>query len=118
MNTIEQNPDVDKMLSTFFKAEMPVVFPSLKLPSMGARIDMPMPAVSRSAHRDGQTISKSRLSLAVSVALLIGGCWYLSDQMGNAPERSKATKVSGDGATMPPKIRKAIEEPKKASNMP
>jgi len=119
MNIENQLPDLDKMLSAFFKSEVPSPFPGVRPLLSKARMDMPMPASSAKADQEHLLISKSRISLAVSVALLLGGCWYLSSHMGDAPDRPGAAKGSGDGnATMPKAIRNALEEPKKTTNMP
>jgi hypothetical protein len=119
MNATDQHStDLDKMLSAFFKAEIPDPFPALKRPVGTFQSQMPMPVSSEPRQRPDRTaLSKSRISLAASVALLLGGCWYLSSQIGNAPERPSVGKGDGGSAKVPKEIRKATESSKK-SNMP
>jgi hypothetical protein len=114
MNANDQiSTDVDKTLSAFFKAEMPDPFPDLKLPAATKRADMPMPV---SGTRERQPIYKSRVALAASVALLLGGCWYLSGQIGKAPDRPTVdNKVGGDNAKLPKAIQNATKDLKKAT---
>lgn len=114
--------ELDQLLSSFFKAQMPSPFPGLKLPAAGTRTEMPLPAsrdtlYENRVNRMPQGGSKSRLALAVSVALLLGSCWYLSGQIGNAPERPLGGNSNGT-ATVPKEIKKATEEANKSNNMP
>ena len=105
--------DLDRMLSAFFKSELPDPFPKLKLPLSTVRAELPMPTAPVSR----RTISNSRFSLAVSVALLLGGCWFLSSHIGTAPERPKAG--NGDGsAKLPKEIRKAQDNLNKTNHLP
>jgi len=118
MNTNQNTPaaDLDQLLSSFFKAELPDPFPPLRSPA-ASRAEMPMPASDERASRSRQTISKSRLSLAVSAALLLGGCWYLSGHMGKAPARTAIGK-SNDSAHLQGALEKANKDLKKANNSP
>jgi hypothetical protein len=102
---------VDRLLSAFFKAELPDPFPMMKAP---ARAELPMPANTNSLSRDERrtAISNSRLSLAASVALILGGCWYLSGQISAPIERPTVGK-GDDSAKIPKEIRKATEDAKK-----
>jgi len=96
---------IDRLLSGFFKAELPDPFPPLKLSA--GRAELAMPVVS--GNSDRASIMKSKLSLAASVALLLGGCWYLSGQISTPPERSSFGK--GEGSAKVPKELKAKENP-------
>ena len=103
-NEYQKVPDLDSMLSAFFKSEVPDPFPGLKL---SGRAELPMPVASNKMRAERHSsIAKSRLSLAASVALLIGGCWYLSSQIGAPTERPGVGK--GDlSAKIPKEILKA-----------
>ena len=107
------------MLSTFFKSELPEPFPKLKVPHSTVRAELPMSAINGSSYvsTPRRSLADSRFSLAVSVALLLGGCWYLSTNIGTAPERPKAS--NGDGsAKLPKEIRKAQDDLKKTNLLP
>jgi hypothetical protein len=114
MNAIDQyqkEPDVDRMLSAFFKSEMPGAFPPLKLPAGQSNGNMPMPVAANLA--SGQwnaSVVKSRLSLAASVALLVGGCWYVSSQIGGEPAERPATGKGDLSAKIPKELLKAQQE--------
>jgi len=119
MNASDQyqnEPDVDRMLSAFFKSEMPDPFPRLKLPA--GQSNMPMPVAANLASSNwNASVVKSRLSLAASVAMLVGGCWYISSQIGPPAERPTAGK--GDLSAKIPKERlKANQEGLKNPTMP
>jgi len=116
MNANEQSPmeaNIDRMLSAFFKAELPDPFPATKLP---ARLELPMPTAARYDQRKTALVN-SRLSLAASVAIILGGCWYLSSQMSAPGDRATVGKGEGGSAKIPKEILKAKEDLKK-SNMP
>jgi len=106
-NELQTNCDVDRLMSAFFKSEMPDPFPPMKLPA--ARAEQPMPVVAtlerRSARRSSTT--KAKISIAASVALLLGGCWYISGRMSDTPEQTKIGKGI-DNAKMPKEIKKAM----------
>ena len=81
--TTPPDDNIDRLLASFFKAEMPHPWPGAPEP---AAISEPSGLVAERtatttdqppARRD--TGSKSRLTLAASVALLLGGCWILSN---------------------------------------
>ncbi len=91
MNTSLSNvgdQQIDGLLSQFYKAQVPTPFPP-------ARSNAPMPVrpISRS-----RTVG-SKLSLAASVALLVGGCWYLSGVV--TQPTGKANTGTGGSAKVP-----------------
>ena len=108
---------LDRLLSEFFKAQLPAAWPAA--PATPAT----EPSV-LAAERDGasdaprhqpvaaarDTGSKSRYTLAASVALLLGTCWWLSN--GYQPgERSGPGRA--DGPAGPPMLHKSgASEPK------
>jgi len=80
---------IDALLTSFFRSEMPVPWPALKLP---ARTAAPAPSwFSR---------SRSRLALAASIGLLAVASWWLS---GRAPEYTPpvANTTPGVGVATP-----------------
>jgi len=104
MNATDRLPagaDLDKLLSAFFKSELPDPFPGLKAPAPRAEA-LPMPAVPRTPIARQPLLTKSRFSLAVSVALLLGGCWYLSGHI-SAPTARPNVGKNGE-ATLPNKL--------------
>jgi len=113
MNTTEKYPmdqQVDRLLSAFFKAELPNPFPMMRAPA--GQADLPMPVSPAPMGERHSSILKSRLSLAASVAILIGGCWYISGQM-TAPAGRANIGQGDDKAQIIKQILKAKEEPKK-----
>ena len=97
--------DIDRLLPPFFKSELPDPFPPLNMP---ARAERPMPLATREPARERRTNTvRAKLSLAVSVALLIGGCWYLSGRMIESPDQAKIGKGI-DNAKMPKELKKAM----------
>jgi len=67
----------DRLLSDFFKSELPEPFPAFRAPA--AVLNAPMPVREEAA---GRPVFQSRFALAASVALLLGGCWYLTGKVG------------------------------------
>ena len=78
---------LDRLLSDFFRSEMPDPWPEPELPEEQHTLSLPArPA----PHRRG--LLRSRFALAASIALLVGGSWLLSGTFGNirheAPSRA------------------------------
>ena len=82
--------EVDRLLSAYFRAELPAKWPAAPTTPGGLR---------RSARpenaRGPDPATKSRWALAASVALLIGSCWYLSGQATNGHRRPDTTLNEG-----------------------
>jgi hypothetical protein len=121
MNPLPPNENVDRLLSAFFKAEMPDPWPaaptaSATTESAGFVAEAPRnePAVARRDHN-----SRARYTLAASVALLLGTCWTLSNgiQSGNQPANRPADGASPrdilgpSNAKSPNEIRDALKGP-------
>lgn len=105
MNADESLENVDRLLSTYFKAELPKTFPPLS-----TRAEYPQPV---RANRE-RNHSRSRWALAASVAMLLGGCWYISGQIGPKTDRPNFGK--GDlNAKMPKELLKANENLKNST---
>lgn len=108
MNTTESLPtnrQVDRLLTDFFKSEMPNPFPPLNL---AARSELPMPVSTRTPACERRNTVRAKWSIAVSVALLVGGCWYLSGRISDTPDQAKIGK-GVDNAKMPKEIKKAMQ---------
>jgi hypothetical protein len=92
--------DLDRLLGDFFQGQMRRPWP----PAPGSAEPValaggppPVPATPRPAHAAvfGEHGTRARLTLAVSVAILLGGCWALSNGF-QAGERPVA-KPDGSG---------------------
>jgi hypothetical protein len=99
---------LDGMLAAFFKSEMPDPFPRFKAPMGLSNLPMPVAVNRASGERNTSTV-KSRLALAASVALLVGGCWYVSSQIG-APAERPATGKGDLSAKLPKELLKAHQD--------
>ena len=91
--------DLDRLLTAYFQAEMPAKWPAP--PSADERSGVRRPVLS-AAPTD--PTSRSRWALAASVAILIGGCWYLSGLATDG--RPKKGLGLDDGQATPPKLIK------------
>ena len=105
--------DLDGLLSDFFKAQMPAPWPAAPR-VRGEAVVMPSAPADR---RDGPALKdptfRSKLSLAASVALLVGGCWYLSGRSWDAPAGRPTVKFDGP-ATANAKHLKNLVKPEPA----
>jgi hypothetical protein len=96
--------DVDQLLRAFYRAEMPNPWPAFQTPAEAPPV-LPFPA----APVRRTFASRSRLALAASVALLVGGLWYLSGKFGGDaprpdPFRSTGGSANGTGPGVSPKL--------------
>jgi hypothetical protein len=83
-NTRSPNPagdDLDRLFSAYFQAELPAKWPSAPRP--WADKVQPKPA-----NMTDDPATRSRWALAASVAILLGGCWYLSGQLTDGKGKS------------------------------
>jgi hypothetical protein len=86
-------PDgLDRLLGDFYKGQMHRPWPPAPVPAESHSLASgppPVPAPPRPAHAPAfaEQGSRARLTLAVSIALLLGGCWALSNgfQAGSRP---------------------------------
>jgi hypothetical protein len=71
--------DLDRLLAGFFKAQVPHPWPNAPLPPV-AQAEPSVLATARAAEPPGRrdTAVRARVTLAASVALMLGTCWYLS----------------------------------------
>ncbi len=86
--------NVEQLLRAFYRAEMPDPWPSFEAPAEASTL-LPFPAPR--ARRP--LFARSRLALAASVALLIGGLWGLSGKFGNGPVEPTGNRVLINEAT-------------------
>ena len=89
--------DLDRLLSAFFRGEMPSPLPRLKAPTV--------PVVARRAG----ILPTSRVALAASVAALLAGGWYLSTRLPALP--GPAGSLNNGTATVPKELRRAPDRP-------
>jgi hypothetical protein len=86
--------DIDRLLGTFFRSEVPNPWPQLAVPVKTLRF----PVASRS-------LSSGRMALAASVAALLAGGWFLSGRLpGPVPS---AGSLDNGSATVPSELRTA-----------
>ena len=132
--TTETPDELDRLLADFFKAQLKRPWPGAPTPTAAAKSAEPSElAAARAADapRNHPTparcdnTARARFTLAASVALMLGTCWYLSNgyQPGERPgpgapvngQRTLMLPGSGaDGSTHPP-LQK-IEENKATEN--
>jgi hypothetical protein len=102
-NPPEDGAGLDQLLASYFRSEMPARWPTTPQPwTDKARAATTNPTVDPSR--------KSRWALAASVALLIGGCWYLSGHMSDG--KVKQGLDLGNGEAKPPAVIKDHMAPK------
>jgi hypothetical protein len=109
-NTRIPNPredGLDRLIAAYFRAEMPANWPAAPRPWA----EKPHVA----AHNHANPARRSRWALAASVALLIGGCWYLSGHLTDGKPQ-KGLNVDDTTAKMPKEIKDNLGTPK--SKMP
>jgi hypothetical protein len=97
--TSDERPErVDRLLGDYFKAQLPTKWPAAPRP------DRARPATTRTS-----PAARSRWALAASVAVLVGGCWYLS---GHSGAGKRGVGLEGGTATHPKEVLKDLEKPK------
>jgi hypothetical protein len=109
---------IDKLLSAFYKAEMPKQWPALDLQTADIHSGMPVPAslcATVPAH-EVVTPNKSRMALAVSAALILGGLWYLSDRFDH--HASQPGIQVGTGSASSKTLMKYAEPKAKVEEVP
>lgn len=115
MTTNTQHPtpagdDVDRQLTAFFRAEMPARWPAAPRP-WADKARTGTPAAS-------DPTARSRWALAASVALLLGGCWYLSGHLTDGKARKPGLDLGGDPTAKPPAVIEKNMHPPKNESMP
>jgi hypothetical protein len=94
MNTrIPNRPDddLDRLFRSYYQAELPARWPAAPHPWA----EKPSPAVEANA----DPASKSRWALAASVAILLGGCWYLGTHTTDGKARPGFDLKGGEANT-------------------
>lgn len=73
------NPDaLDRLLGDFFKSEMKKPWPPAPVPASAEPAEL-VAVRNEPPRRASDPIYRARLTLAVSAAVLLGGCWYLAN---------------------------------------
>ena len=80
----DASSQLDDLLKSFFRSEMPQPWPSFVEPALGSLV----------VHSRSRSLFRSRLALAASVALLLIGSWWLSQRF-SAPEPGMAPSQAG-----------------------
>ena len=81
--TLQDADGIDRLLSDFFKSKMPHPWPAPPVPP-GALAEPSTLAAARDDRREREARpaassgNRARYTLAASVALMLGACWYLS----------------------------------------
>ncbi len=92
MNQSPQNPHgIDRLLSDFFKSQVPHPWPSAPVPE-ASRAEPSVLTAARESRRTSDTGRRPRLTLAVSVALLLGALWFMSAGSTPGPRPQAAVK--------------------------
>src|SRR5262249_38596965 len=99
INSHPSEERVDRLLGDYFKAQLPTKWPAA-----------PRISLARPANTATNSAARSRWALAASVAVLLGGCWYLTGHLTDG----KAHKGPGlEGGTADSKANlKGLEKPK------
>ena len=63
-------------------------------------------------------MSSSRMSLAASVALILGGCWFLSSILGTTPSANRGMTLDGGSASSKPMHNLLKQSPKHTQTVP
>jgi hypothetical protein len=108
-----QGDELDRLVTAYFRAEMPANWPAAPSVSGGSR--HPARPDGHPARPDNgraaDPASKSRWALAASVAILIGGCWYLSG-LATDGRPKKGPGLDGTTANPPKLIKDHMGDPK------
>lgn len=116
--------DLDRLLSGFFKGQMQKPWPAAPLVGAAepsALVTVRAGDVQTSGHRAAvihDSGSRARLTLAASVALLLGTGWFLSsgfqpgERFGTSGSANPGTGMLGDGTAGNPKALETLRDDK------
>jgi hypothetical protein len=104
---------VDEMLSRFMKSEMPHPWPKAPSPQSG-----PITPASSPSLTSPSPLVSSRYSLAASVALILGGCWLLSNLLSDHPNPNRFGGLDGGNASTKHLEKLATPAPKFNKSQP
>jgi hypothetical protein len=91
MSQTTHPPDkLDELLSDFFKAKLPHPWPAAPVPTPAEPSGL---VAARSAPANADRGNRARVTLAASVALLLGACWFLLGE--GQPDPRAATRPGG-----------------------
>jgi len=91
----QEGDGLDRLIAAYFRAEMPANWPAAPQPWAEK------PHVAADNHIS--PARRSRWALAASVAILIGGCWYLSGHLTDG--QKKGPNLDDTTAKMPKEIK-------------
>lgn len=96
----ERGDHLDRLLADFFQAKLQRPWPDAPMtviakPSSLVATGVALSEAPRNQPAARDTNRKSRYTLAVSVALILGSCWYLSNGFQPAPRPGSAVSPSG-----------------------
>lgn len=97
--------DLDRMLAAYFTRELPHPWPTC--PSVGEPVMVQAVPSSRVPAHQADSLSRSRLTLAASVAALLGLGLFVSSDVRQQPT---ARKVTPDSATAPIDLSKTTAD--------
>jgi len=100
-NSHTSDERVDRLLGDYFKAQLPRKWPPA-----------PRTDAARPANTTSSSAARSRWALAASVAVLLGGCWYLSGHLGDGHARKGPGLEGGTAQTPSLPFEKPKAEPK------
>ncbi|HEX3150338.1 MAG TPA: hypothetical protein VHR66_19835 [Gemmataceae bacterium] len=92
MTKDKTNDDMDRLFGAYFQAQLPAKWPAAPRPWVEK-------AHNRPAHSTIDPAVKSRWALAASVAMLLGGCWYLSGHLNNGKAKT-GLNIEGGSADL------------------
>lgn len=114
MNTLSPNPDtpdeLDRLFSEFFKGQLKQPWPKAPAPLTATAPAEPSElAAARAAETPRKqpapaardNTARARFTLAASVALLLGTCWYLSNGFQPGERPGQPAPVSGKPGMLP-----------------
>jgi hypothetical protein len=91
MSQTTHPPDkLDELLSDFFKAKLPHPWPAAPVPTPAEPSGL---VAARTLPANADRGNRARMTLAASVALLLGACWFLSGE--GQPGPRAATRPGG-----------------------
>lgn len=126
MNTNASPDELDRLLSGYFKAQMQRPWPAAPVPTQSEPAELvAVRNTTTAASPASDHTTRSRITLAASVAILLGSCWYLSNglEQGHRPAASKPSPggepgMLPDGMSQDPEILSKVKEIKATQPQP
>jgi len=96
---VSSGDDLDNLLRAFFQAEMPNPWPAVEVPAR--RVFLAPPREELPAPSGRGSLSRSRLTLAASIALLVSGALFLAGTLRETGTNSSIPRSIDDSARKP-----------------